>query len=372
MLFVASNKLIRRFCFVLASFLTFICLLNGCSNEATMQGDLFIPEVTAPSQPNYTTISIEKTVLTTSAVGSASIVFPFQESLYWEGNNARFISAEVSPKQEVKKGDILMTFDVDDNHINLVSAGLQLERLRKEFADGKASRQAEINAATQDALLLNSYDQQIAELTVEKLRAAYDSYVFTMSNNIASLENKIKDLEEAAANNVLVAPFDGVIDYVVRFNPGDPVTNNTALITIHATDIYEIHAKNASSSLLYNTPVNIVVDDKKTVTTYSGCVVAAPNILPSSVSQNTVLIRLDQTTNAEDISGSIHYNTEIQIVQNVFIAPRHAIHQEDGKSFVYLLENGTEQKRYVSVQPTGTENVWVLDGLSEGEILIID
>lgn len=355
-----------------AACLLVACLLSACSSKVPQQEAFYVPEVTAPAQANYETVAVETGEYRYSVSGKVSVVYPITESLYWEGGTARFVSSPVSAKQEVKKGDVLMTFQVEVSSAELTSLRLERDRLWQELQDGKASRLADIEAKKQEAQLLTSYDRRIAELTAEKMEAAYDAYVFKATQKVYDVDAKIMELEKTAANTTLVAPFDGVIDSVARLNPGDPISKSTVLITMHATEPFVLNLTDSSKTVRYNMPVTVQSGSGSKLKLYAGRVVAAPNILPYSITQTSILVQLDEDVASGDLSNTLRFSADTEIVQNILVAPRGAFESEEGRSFVYVLENGITQKKYVVSQNNNTGTVWILEGLSEGQTLIID
>ena len=348
------------------------CLLSACSSEVPQQEDFYIPEVTAPAQANYETVPVEKGEYRNTVNGKVSVEYPVTESLYWEGGTARFVSSPVKAKQEVKKGDLLMTFQVEISTADLTSLRLERDRLWQELQDGKASRLADIETKKQEALLLTSYDRRIAELTVEKMEAAYDAYVFKATQKVYDVDAEIIELEKTAANTTLVAPFDGVIDSVAKLNPGDPISKSTALITMHATDSFVLNLTDSSNTVRYNMPVTIQSGSGSKLKLYTGRVVAASNILPNSLTQKSILVRLDEDIASADLASTLRFSADTEIVQDILVGPRDAFDSESGRYFAYVLENGIAQKKYVVAQVNKTGTVWILEGLSQGQTLIID
>jgi len=68
----------------------------------------------------------------------------------------------------------------------------------------------------------------------------------------------------------------------------------------------------------------------------------------------------------------VKYTVINEVMDNILIADKSAIHSEDGESFVYVLDGDTIHKRYVIAHRTKADVVWIQDGLSEGDLLIID
>ena len=68
----------------------------------------------------------------------------------------------------------------------------------------------------------------------------------------------------------------------------------------------------------------------------------------------------------------MEYQANSQELKNVLLVDKDAVQKEEGKYFVYLLEDGVVHKRYVSLGLENKKSVWILDGLSEGQELILD
>ena len=55
-----------------------------------------------------------------------------------------------------------------------------------------------------------------------------------------------------------------------------------------------------------------------------------------------------------------------------YLLDQRAVQKEDGKYCVRILDGDTVQKRYVAAVKVNTEKMWILDGLSEGQLLIVN
>ncbi len=372
---MSENKKIWSVCAsflkVAALSLTALLCLTACGSGEQSQ-TLLQEELMTSQQANYKTVQVETGEYIKTVSGKVSFVYPLQTSLYWENSNARYREVLVRRGQEVKEGDVLMIFDIEESTAELEALKLQLQRAREDYGTGNAERLAVINAEIAHTEALEDYELQIANLTIEKLQAEYEQFVYQSELEISQLEEQIKTIESEIENNQLVAPFDGVIDDVISYNPGDQVVQGQALITIYATDKFLLKADGASGYLRYNTKVTIETGDKDNPKSYSGRVVAASNILPASLSQNLTLIELDADITEEELKGTLKYQCNTEEVRDILVADRDAVSKEAGESYVYVLNGDMVQKRYIVTGENHTDMVWILDGLSEGQILIVD
>lgn len=356
--------------------LALLLLTTACAREPEKQAQL-AEDLPNTEQPNYKTVQVELGEYEKQGTGSASVIYLLKSELRWEKNNACYQEAMVAAGQKVKAGEVLMRFDVEADQVGLESLKLQLRRTKENVAAEKERWQDAIAAQLAEAERLQEQESQkheaeIAKLKADKLQAEYDQYLYQSRQETERIEEQISEMEQSARENVLTAPFDGVIESVTRLNEGDKVTPGQVLVTMYATDKLMLKADNTSGKLRYNMDVTVTVGNKSNQVSYSGRVVAAPNILPSSVSQDLTLIELDEEVTPEELKGALSYRCATEALQNILVVDRKAVHTEDNKAYVNVLENDMVQKRYVVTVVNSGETIWILDGLSEGQTLILD
>ena len=351
--------------------LTAALCLTACGGEEQKQ-TLLSEELMTSQQANYKTVSVEMGEYAKNFEAKVTVAYPFHTSLYWEESNARYREVLVSRGQAVKEGDVLMIFDIEESKTELETLKLQLLRTKEDFEAGNAERLAVIDAEKLEAEDLKDYDLRIAELEIEKLQAEYEQYVYRCEREIGQIEEKIEALESEMENNQLVAPFDGVIMEVIDYNLGDKVVKGQDLITIYSTDKFLLKPEGSSAALRYNMQVTIEAGYGDNVKSYSARVVAASNILPASVKQNLTLIELEQDIQETELKGKVQFQCNIEELQNILVTESGAVSKEDGKTYVYVLNGDMVQKRYVVTGTGSKEKIWILDGLSEGQTLILD
>ena len=141
---------------------------------------------------------------------------------------------------------------------------------------------------------------------------------------------------------------------------------------MHSTESFYLVADDASGRLRYNAEVTVEAGKRNDRKTYEGRVVAAPSILPSSVPQGMALVELYGDIPVEALEGNLQYQFNVEELQDVLLVDWRAVDSENGKSYVYVLEDDMVQKRYVAPGLNNREKVWILDGLHEGQTVIAD
>ncbi len=355
----------------LTAFLLAAVCLTGCGAKEE-QPVLLQEELLTSEQADYKTVPVITADYKTETSGQASVVYLLSRNLYWESNSAYFKETKVKIGQEVKAGDILMVFNTETNVVELETLKLQLTRAREDTEEQNAENQAELNAARASAQELQGYDLQIATLEIEKMQAAHAQFLYQAEKEMAQIQERIDALSKAAEENVVTAPFDGVISEVTKFNEGDQVAAGQFLVSLYSTDKFLLQAEDSTNKLRYNANVTIEVGRDENRKTYSGKVIVAPHILPSSVSTDLTLVELDEDVSSDLLKGTIRYRGISEEVYNILQIEKKAIEREAGKEFVYILDGDMVQKRYIKTTLHTVDAAWVLDGLYEGQTLIVD
>lgn len=326
-------------------------------------------------QVNYKTVTAEVAKYERTGSAAAGVVYPVKTVMVWEKANSYCAEVLVSGKQEVKKGDILMRFEVEVDQVTLETLKLQLQRETEELGREKEKRQAAIAEAKSAAEALQEqviYEKEIAFLKVEQMQAEYDTFVYQSQRTIQLLQEQIAELRRTVEENVLVAPHDGIVELKTVLKPGDKVTPGQELLTVYATDKFLLKVNSASKDLKYNMDVQIQAGDVSNLMNFDGHVVVSANVLPASVAEDVVLIALDSQAEEKNFKNRIVVNYRADVFQNVLMVDVDALHSENGKLLVNILEEDTVHKRYVFPVINNGKQFWILDGVTEGQALIID
>lgn len=319
---------------------------------------------------NYATVQAVKGDYVKTVSGDAVLYYTETADLSWEKDNACISEILVKKGQEVKEGDVLISFDINVSSADMQELSLKLQRTLEAFEAEKEERLAAIDEAESAAEGLSGQESEIARLKAEKLQVEYEEFVYQSEYEAAQYREKIAELEDEMQRNTLTAPFDGVIDYVQTCSAGDQVEAGQVLVSMHAADEFFLSVNDDAGNLRYNMDVVIEAGKANDTQTYSGKVVTAYNILPSSVQKGRVLIRMEEEAAAEELEIGVKYRCDTEKLENVHLVDRDVVDIEQGKSYVSILEDDMIQKRYIVPGLRNNEVIWVLDGLSEGQNVI--
>ena len=86
------------------------------------------------------------------------------------------------------------------------------------------------------------------------------------------------------------------------------------------------------------------------------------------------LVKVDEPLDEIDLLA-IDSTADYQVLKNVLTVPINAVKKDDttNKDYVYVLEGDVLQKRFVTVNSfSSTKEMWVQEGLSAGETIVIE
>lgn len=348
--------------------------LMACSAPAWAES-LISEEMIQNNTVNYSeTAVMEKSIFERRYSEQAAEYYPHTYVLCFEGDDARFGEYLVKRKQEVKAGDVLATFELDVDEVALASKKQALRRTQENYETQKLKKQEAIQEqleALED--VRDRFDWEILKLTIERAQISLEQYCCEQERQIARLQKELAELEEKYSQTALIAPFDGVVINLEYKQDGEHLSKNEALVTIYRTDGMLLRIKNANGHFRYGMEVQVAVGPAKSRTILTGRIIAADQMLPQSQRAGYAYIELDPSSGEMPDRGvTPNASAAGYYVENVFVLPRRAVELDSGKYYVNKLEDDVVHKRYVNIAVQGTGEVWVLQGIEEGETIIID
>lgn len=341
---------------------------------AFAEGDIISSEKIVSDIANYNTIEVQKGEYIKTQSAAASILFPNQYTVRYEGAAARFVEYNVKRDQEVKKGDLLMTLSVERDEVSLARMNMEIERAVEDYEAGKLSYEEQLlDKDRQISEATDAYSREIRRLEKEKLLIQYEKYRFETENSIQDRRDSLQKTLESYENSYVYAPADGIVSQLTYFRKNEYIYNGTTLMLIYDPSEYLLMVKDGGA-LRYNAEVSLAVGQNKNRVTGTGRVIASPNALPGSSGSAAAYIRVDTIDGIVKSLVSPNVTFTTQYLGNVYVINRKAITLYGGKNYVYKLsEDGMVSKRYVNFAfGNNATGAYILDGVTEGEKLILD
>lgn len=289
---------------------------------------------------------------------------------------------------KVQEGQVLARLDDSNVKASLLLAQAQLVSATNALAETRVRiREAEQELERQAGLLKSKiatqadYDHAEAAFLANKARLQQqEADVVVAERSVASWQQQLDD-------TVIRAPFAGIVTSK-NAQPGEMISpvsagggfTRTGICTIVDMQSLEIEIdvnESYINRVQPNQPVEAALDaypDWKIP-----CKVIA--IIPTADRQkSTVRVRIGfdalDPKILPDMSVKVAFQepavARVGTGQRSVIIPRSAVHQQEGREVVFVVQNNRAERRTVKVSSTAGEEAIISDGLSGGEKVIVD
>jgi RND family efflux transporter MFP subunit len=274
----------------------------------------------------------------------------------------------VEPGDVVKAGDLLA--EVDD----------------RDLLTEKASVQTEINGAKLDVEKNRRNYARGKELAEQKLvsREVFDNLTseYEMAeNDLVRAQRKLDLVEEKIRKAKVVAPMDGTV-LVVPVLEGQvvvaaaSVNNGTLLLTIAdlskllvATHINQVDVARVELNKVVRLRADSLKGAEMTARIYRIAPVAS---VKNNVKGFEVLALIERPNPLLRPGMTVNMQVPIDSVESAVSVPISAVFKGDGNSkIVYVNKGGHTEKRKVEIGVTNIDFAQILDGVSEGEQILL-
>ncbi|MEB2791195.1 efflux RND transporter periplasmic adaptor subunit [Campylobacter upsaliensis] len=308
--------------------------------------------------------------------------------------SGQIIKLYVDVGDRVKQGDLIAQIDKDkqQNDLDITKARLESARANLE------SKKVALNIASKQYVREQKLYAKNAT-SLESLETLKDNY-FALKASVAALNAEVIELEITLKNaqkdldyTIITAPMDGVI-INVAVDEGQTVNanqNTPTLVRIANLEQMEVKMEIAEadvSKIKIGTKLefSLLSNPEKTYEAQIASIDPADTQISDSNSQQNSSNSSNSTSNAiyyyakffvdnkNDllrIGMSIQNEIVVAYAQNVLAVPTYAIKSDRGGYFVEILEKDRVRKAYVKLGIKDALNTEILDGVSEGENLII-
>ena len=310
-----------------------------------------------------------------------------------------------SPGAKVSIGDTLLILDnkLAENDLDLLKNELDLKTIRieklrielQQIKEDHAFRDAIKNISVLNLKLafeaestLNKMggspmynvrkarsEWDIAKLESDQLKYNFKNEVDSRNNSIRELEteirilkNKIISSKDLVDHAIVRAPFQGSLSWIID-KAGATVADGQEIARIADFSTYKLKGS-ASSAWLGKIATGQKVEVRNQGMSFSGTI---ENILPAvNLGMVEFIIRLDEG----DISTlRPEQQVEVRVVtsfkQNVLMLPNGQYYTDRGYKDMYLIRDNKAYRTRVLLGEANFNNVEVVDGLAEGDKLIL-
>jgi RND family efflux transporter MFP subunit len=304
-------------------------------------------------------------------------------------------SLNVEESTQVKKGELLVVLDDEKYRLDLeLEEATRLNVLsellvEKRFAEPKESKSGPDKEKIQKAK--DDYEEArrnfrnglISRVEFEKASADYElvliesgekkEEILAATKGLTQAEIRVKTAQMNLEKTKIKAPFSGLI-YDIKVSPQEHVTSGRELFTLVNIDRIRVNAKVLESEI-GKMKVGREVDLK--FSAYPGRIfkgeekAISPVINPQDKTCNVII---DVANPEEEIKPGMHVEVEIaaEIHKDKLLIPQDAVLVRSGRKLAFVVEEGLAKWRYIEVGLENEDYAEVLDGIKEGEPVIIE
>ncbi len=298
-----------------------------------------------------------------------TLYYPVRTELKSPVNGCALKEIVVKEGDYVKKGDLIASLETvpadqqGEKQEQIEKKKAEMENVRNYAQQEIASLQQTMNT-TSDA-----NERQICELKIREQQLTLTHMEEEYEKDIGLLEEEMQQIQSVDAVDGIYAPYDGVIDAIFPVTAGTVMTVGRSVAIMYSAEKVLIQAQNPGD-IRYGQKVQVLAGVGENRKEYAGTVVAADNTLQDSIKNGKLYIRLEGEFNPKELTNIEVKATGYQ-VENVLTVKAAAVFEQKNQQYVYLLEDGKLMQRHVIVGGSDGTNAWIIQGLSEGDVVSI-
>ena len=292
---------------------------------------------------------------------------------------ARVVEWNVAEGDEVKKGDVILTYTAVFDEVTYAQRMADVTRQEKEYTAGYDMRRAEIIMAEHSLKeITDENEKEIKKLEIKKLKLALNAYT-KQKSSITELKNEIAQYKNGINTTEVIANHDGVIMECGDFKADDIIRKGNIVATISPMKDYIIRIDDLTEgNLRFNDDVMVRFESDNGNVELDGKVIMSSNILSYANVQSYAYVKLVDVPDDFVPKGTIKIFFSSKALKNVLLVDAEAVNFEtmgEGTAveevpYVYIFENGNAYKRYIEVFGNNREEYLVLQGLTAGQKVV--
>ncbi|MEK0313433.1 efflux RND transporter periplasmic adaptor subunit [Cohnella sp. 56] len=331
--------------------------LAGCS-LFPREEEALAPPLVKPAAENYQTVEAVKGAIENALTLSGTFESLLFDVAQFTGTGGRISKINVTPGQQVKKGDVLAELVLDDLDLRLKEQEIAL--LRAQTALRSATKQAgdKKDEESRTTLRVATLQRDVEQMKFDRLREQYDSKL---------LRSKI----------------DGQVVFVEELEPGDYVDSYQTIVKVADQSKLQLVTSGATSDqarkaeIGFKADVSIKGADNKQVK-FEAKVSQTPSTAPQTPNKQlaekyatTLYFSVPKLPAGIEIGQSADIRIVLQHKDNVIKIPRSGLRNAMGRSYVRVLREGN--LREVDVEPgiSASTEAEIVTGLSEGDVVVL-
>lgn len=373
-----------------------VLLLSGCVRERPAT----IYEMPEKSEKPYNTVEVRLDTFRQTKEVQSPARYLKSQGVFCDYEDATMKEkADLAIGDRVKAGDVLATISFDTSEAELARLELAYERAVYAMDNG-----------------ISSYYQSIASIKgndrvshLQRLQIEYQlaSYKLSAEDMCQQALEQLEAYKVRYQDVEIVAPCDGVVDYINPIYPGEKIPYGAELFTLADPESMYLELRLGLPTDEDKVVYPMISTESQVVVTRGDfnerCQISSAPIMGmlsknevTSGENNCIAYITDDGLADMAGSGAFYIRYTVLELENMIIVPKKAVQDYEPKKtkasdqkvplngeeeneisvqkdpYVNLLIDGNIIKRYVTCGPTNGTDICILDGLTPGQLVVVD
>lgn len=345
----------------------------GCTAKQTESVDMstrLADSGIAEKKTTYQTVTVEKQDMfrTLSITGDVTyrLVRPVRTG------NSQLVLKEilVERNQQVKEGDPVAVLQGIGSASDIRQKELEIQALQANMEERLAWYEEQIESI-RDQAAYTRVRREIREKQAESMETDRDLYVLQTENRLKSMEVGLEEMKAAAGEITLYSPLDGFVRSVnSRYKIGELIPAGTEICSINGADSILLMGSSSSGCYVYGRELSVTVGRGDRAKHVTGTIVSSPEVVPYRYRGSNIFVRVDPgALTGKNTQSAMEVNC--LMLRDALVVPKNALTSEEGIYYVTILEGDTPKKRPVLRGPSTGTVVAILQGLKEGDQVVV-
>lgn len=288
-----------------------------------------------------------------------------------ENTEGEFGEYLVDYMQYVNVGDTLATVYTKVDEVSIKEARLKLERLNERYLEDLAKYKEELSEKEQKCLdNYGEVENKKNLVYLEQCKLDWENTEYHYKRDIEEARERLDKLTETGSVISIKAPVEGYVFFTTRQTAGKKLEYGDYICHILDTAQALVKTDSQSDRFGYGMTFDFNVGSKK----YTGSVIGGGTWgLYGNLDRGETIFQVGDENEQVVDNGRSKYivNGSLATVSNVCIVPAKAVTIDASGYYVTVLnEDGSYIKTKFIPGGSTLEEIWVLDGLSEGMTIV--
>lgn len=284
------------------------------------------------------------------------------ENLSFSVDGRRLTGVYVSVGEAVKKGDLLAELycDEEKNQVQQLEYEIKTQQLEVEHLQEQKELKLSQLARRKGTMTEAKYQESVAGI-----EEAYRLETEDLEDKIYVESLQYEMLRERVDGCCIYAGMDGTVTYMGYTGSGYISWSGRTLITVSDSSVCAFQCSDTGYISYFN------VGETYTFATSAG--VEYETVLVEADAEAGIFrFELTETQYGLPLGLRVLYSLVLEEKEDVLYLPKGAVHYVGEKAYVYYIgEDGIRQMKYITVGMAADMEIEVLDGLAEGEEVIL-